>query len=52
MAGFGRQLSATEIEAVVDYIRAAFMAPRLAAGISGTRAGGAPSNSGKKPPHA
>ncbi len=50
MAGFGRQLSPADIEAVVDYIRAAFMTPATAAGISGTHAAGKPPISGKAVP--
>lgn len=37
MTGFGRQLQARDIEAVVDYVRAAFMLPSVT-GISGTNA--------------
>jgi cytochrome c oxidase cbb3-type subunit III len=39
MAGFKTQLSAADIEAVVDYIRSGFMASSNGAGISGTQHG-------------
>lgn len=42
MPGFASQLSGEDIEAVVDYIRAAFMAAPATEGLSGTHAHGAP----------
>jgi cytochrome c oxidase cbb3-type subunit III len=39
MAGFKTQLSAADIEAVVDYIRSGFMASSNGSGISGTQHG-------------
>ena len=42
MPGFGSQLNQSDIEAVVDYVRAAFMQASAGEGISGTYAHGTP----------
>jgi mono/diheme cytochrome c family protein len=44
MPGFASQLSGEDIEAVVDYIRAAFMGAPATEGLSGTHAHGAPAD--------
>lgn len=51
MAGFAQHLQAREIEAVVDYVRAAFMLPAVP-GISGTHAHGTPPAHGAAAPAA
>ena len=50
MTGFARQLKGEEIDAVVDYIRGAFMRVGSDAGISGTQAHGAASPPSARPP--
>jgi mono/diheme cytochrome c family protein len=49
MPGFGSQLKAADIEAVVDYVRAAFMQAPGGEGISGTYAHGTPAAASATP---
>jgi mono/diheme cytochrome c family protein len=49
MPGFGSQLKAADIEAVVDYVRAAFMQAPAGEGISGTYAHGTPAAASATP---
>jgi mono/diheme cytochrome c family protein len=49
MPGFGSQLNTMDIEAVVDYVRAAFMQAPAGEGISGTYAHGTPAAASAPP---